>query len=1032
MRSFGTLFAVIPCCLLAALWLAGCSGGSGKSFSGGRPVAGSYTPAEMEIEAVLNDIEAYSAPAGADPAVFEMLKNELMSKLRARGLERLVNKAPTGDSAKVTDLSASYVSGAVELTWSEKLVGDTNADGEVGVADITPIALNFNRSVTEAEFLRRIDADGNGEIGVSDITPIAIHFLETLSGYNVMVGLSSDVAEASLYLTAPRDTTEFDDKTQPYVQYSAVVDQPDENSFYFVVPLDSDSAEGTASNGVQCLDINIGVISPRTVEEGDLVTFAANVFGADPLTYSWNFGGGADPNTSEEASPEATIGSVGSYDCNLTVSRGDTVVSRDFTLDVFPQGSLQPPDIPQNLTASKGTYTDKVVLTWDAAARADGYIVTRSKNAAGTFVPIPGSPTDQLQLEDTSIPDGDVHWYKVTAYNQYGTSDPSPAESGYISFPRVETVTASDGSFSGWIRITWTGIPEAAGYRVERADNSNGPFSQVAGSPTSEPYFDDTSAAAGEFWWYRVIALYAKGQAVPSDSDRGFVGLPAPSIAATDGLYQDKVSVGWNDIPGALNYHLYRADAIDGTYQRVGGNLFDTSFDDTTIPDFGTYWYKVCAVSTEGEGEYSNIDSGYAYLAPPTNLTATFKGTDNLKLSWDSSGMVVHIFRRTGTTGNFAPVPGSPIFGNNFTDNSAEVRVDYQYAVANQNAIGVGALSPPVDGSLLWRQQYVDGNEPDNLEVGRYSSMKFDSAGRPSIAYYSQTHTRPQFARYDGGVWTVENIPTAKSNAGTFTTLALDRNGNPVIAYKFAPSGLEVASYNGTDWEVTEVTDNGGDYASIALDSNDYPAIAHCNTIGSALYYSYFDGASWNTDPLLSGLGSADHTDLIIDANDQPWIAYRAPIDQIQKIATNPGSGWEFSEVDITPETGMYSSIALDGNGFPAIAYVTASIPLISLATFDGSEWSVSSVPDTSDVTAYVSLAFDQAGLPRIAYYEIADHDLDFVEFDGTEWLKSTVLGLHYVGMYNSLDIDPGGYSGISAFDESEANLIFVWGGPKP
>ncbi|MEP0815438.1 MAG: hypothetical protein HRF49_12360 [bacterium] len=79
--------------------------------------------------------------------------------------------------------------GTVTLTWVEKNVGDYNNNGEVSIADVTPIALNFNANTTDGQgndpWEQLIDGDKSGEVGVSDITPIALNWLNTLVGYNI-------------------------------------------------------------------------------------------------------------------------------------------------------------------------------------------------------------------------------------------------------------------------------------------------------------------------------------------------------------------------------------------------------------------------------------------------------------------------------------------------------------------------------------------------------------------------------------------------------------------------------------------------------------------------------------------------------------------------------------------------------------------------------------------------------------------------------------------------------------------------------
>jgi len=95
------------------------------------------------------------------------------------------NMAPI-DFAPTDNPDGSFI-----LGWTERNVGDYDGSGEVGVADITPIAQNYLKNVADAttplelELYEQIDGDRSGEIGISDITPIASNYLNRIEGYDI-------------------------------------------------------------------------------------------------------------------------------------------------------------------------------------------------------------------------------------------------------------------------------------------------------------------------------------------------------------------------------------------------------------------------------------------------------------------------------------------------------------------------------------------------------------------------------------------------------------------------------------------------------------------------------------------------------------------------------------------------------------------------------------------------------------------------------------------------------------------------------
>lgn len=109
---------------------------------------------------------------------------------------REVSTAPSGTENAVNDLKVEQIAnGEVRLTWHGKLKGDFDLSGEVGIPDITPIALHYletTESTEDIDLFRIIDGDGSGEIGIPDVTVIALHYLETLVGYRAYRGIPQD------------------------------------------------------------------------------------------------------------------------------------------------------------------------------------------------------------------------------------------------------------------------------------------------------------------------------------------------------------------------------------------------------------------------------------------------------------------------------------------------------------------------------------------------------------------------------------------------------------------------------------------------------------------------------------------------------------------------------------------------------------------------------------------------------------------------------------------------------------------------
>jgi len=77
-------------------------------------------------------------------------------------------------------------------------------------------------------------------------------------------------------------------------------------------------------------------VSPLYSHPGAGDAFHAEVTGSLPLSYAWDFGGGATPNTSTDEMPYAFLGPVGTYQASLTVTNAEGSDYFAFALESVP------------------------------------------------------------------------------------------------------------------------------------------------------------------------------------------------------------------------------------------------------------------------------------------------------------------------------------------------------------------------------------------------------------------------------------------------------------------------------------------------------------------------------------------------------------------------------------------------------------------------------------------------------------------------------------------------------------------------
>jgi hypothetical protein len=157
---------------------------------------------------------------------------------------------------------------------------------------------------------------------------------------------------------------------------------PGEYSYFRVTARDAAGTPGEPSNTVG-LALQILSVTPTEVKEGTVVTFSAEVLGAGPLTYEWDFGGGAQYDTYTEPAPRVVLTrETGGFPASLTVTGPTGADTYPFTLSKLarewkyevvlsnPDGSLGGGDLQEHSGALwLYAYEDYSWTTGDAAQK---------------------------------------------------------------------------------------------------------------------------------------------------------------------------------------------------------------------------------------------------------------------------------------------------------------------------------------------------------------------------------------------------------------------------------------------------------------------------------------------------------------------------------------------------------------------------------------------------------------------------------------------------------------------------------------
>jgi hypothetical protein len=232
------------------------------------------------------------------------------------------------------------------------------------------------------------------------------------------------------------------------------------------------------------------------------------------------------------------------YMCCNTINSTDTTCAQYLypgsgptpTPTPTPTPPTAPPVAPTGVSASDGTWSDRVRILWNASAGATSYHIYRNTaNDSGTAADI--GTVGGVSADDISAVTGTTYYYWLKAFNALGGSPFSSPDTGYRATgaqptptptpttvpggPPVPTgVSASDGTFTDRVRITWNASAGATGYWIYRNTTASPPATEIAW--VGSPGYDDSTAVPGQTYWYWVRAGNASGWSTYSAADIGY------------------------------------------------------------------------------------------------------------------------------------------------------------------------------------------------------------------------------------------------------------------------------------------------------------------------------------------------------------------------------------------------------------------------------------------------------------------------------------------------------------------------------
>ena len=197
---------------------------------------------------------------------------------------------------------------------------------------------------------------------------------------------------------------------------------------------------------------------------------------------------------------------------------------------------------PTGVSATDGTYVNKVYLTWNYSAGATHYIVYRSVSRYNIAVPITGEILLNYFEDTTAIP-GRSYNYSVKAGSAWSTSGISASDAGSKLGP-PNTVVAHKGVSSNSVQVFWSACPGATKYAVYRNSVNFFGTAQLMSGNHSSTIYTDAGLPLATAYYYWIKAGNNNGWSGISDEELGFTAfeLAAPGDwTYKDGKKNDKL-----------------------------------------------------------------------------------------------------------------------------------------------------------------------------------------------------------------------------------------------------------------------------------------------------------------------------------------------------------------------------------------------------------------------------------------------------------------------------------------------------------
>ncbi len=367
------------------------------------------------------------------------------------------------------------------------------------------------------------------------------------------------------------------------------------------------------------------------------------------------------------------------------------------------------PDPATQLTAAPASAAS-VKLNWSQnnspAVEETGFEVYRSTATTGPYTFVNITAPNITTYTDTGLIANTPYFYMIRAVGDSGaaavsnkapvktlgdnTPPTAPGNLIYASTPDPSVVT-----------LGWGASSDAGGIaRYDIFINGEKAFSTTALS------YQVTGLDSGSVFNFVVKAYDTDGNVSPPSNQVTYSrdpnappipGIPR-TIVATAKSYSI-INVTWVDSSSnESGFEIARSPSPASPYKNVGVVGPDvTIFSDSSLAPSTIYYYKVRAIGTGGESDYSDTSSATTFGPPltpvaPTELAGDSGDSTSISITWtdNASNETGYLIYRSTDSVSFTVIDSVPSNTNAYTDTTISGQQAYYYYVVGINGSGEG------------------------------------------------------------------------------------------------------------------------------------------------------------------------------------------------------------------------------------------------------------------------------------------------------------------------------------------------------